>query len=137
MKFKTKDEFEDWLRDYREPFGNKKNFLNDAILSKDYIVWPEKEFIMDEDTIYVINRTEHDSEYYYICYYIGGGVNSMWWLTVKNLYNYKNINIENFQYYDLIGMWPSMAGAKIWILTDELLFERFINWTGNPMEGKS
>ena len=133
MKFKTMSEFEAWLRDYSEPFGNKKNFLNDAILSKEYTVSTEKEFIMDKDIIYAINRVNQDPEYYYICY--SDSPNKMWWTMASKLYN-RNMAIKEFNWGSMNG-WASMTGAKIWILTDDLGFESFINWTDNPFEVKS
>ena len=68
MKFDTIGEFEAWLRDYSEPFGNEQNFLNNAILSKDPIISKKERFIMEDNTIYVINRVDPDPQYHYITY---------------------------------------------------------------------
>ena len=148
MKFKTKDEFEAWLRDYSHSiitpyttdrvhpltvFGQQKTF-KDEILSKDYTISDADTFVMDGDIVYIINRV-NDPKYYYICYTEGKESNIMWWTMISNLYQ-RDIDIKKFRWWEWNG-WPNMMGAKIWIIDGASKFESFINWNDNPFEVKS
>ena len=136
MKFDTKGEFEAWLQNYSRPYKDKKTFREEAVLSKDYIVWDKPQFIMDDGLVYVINRTQTDKEHYYICYNTEGAPNTMWWTMISNLYA-KYLDIKEFDWGPSKG-WPSMEGAKIWIIGGASEFESFINWHNeNPLEVKS
>ena len=139
MKFKTKDEFEAWLRDYSikilgiekiMPSYNKQKLFKYEILSKDYSISDADTFVMDEDIVYIINRVI-DSQYYYICYAPTKESDTMWWTMISRLYQ-RDIEINLFHG----GGWPSMMGAKIWILYDAAN-NSFINWLENPFEVKS
>ena len=134
MKFNTIDEFEAWLRDYSKPFGSRQDFLKDAVLSKDPIISKNERFIMEDNTIYVINRVNQDPIHYYITYTKDGKSDKMWWTMVSKLYE-RNMEVKEFQGFGHIG-WSSMNSAKIWILTEDK-FESFINWRKDPFEVKS